>query len=148
MCTQLASATHIFFFYGSYLYLILFLFIFRFSTKRWNVIVTRAEALLIVIGDSSLLELCSFWKIFIDYVKANNGFIIHKTNRKSSEKNRTKKSIENKTDKNVNKKDTNNDKKGLTRNRKKNTNSENSSSRAVKGKIEYAKQKFIKKNRK
>ncbi|EGO29184.1 hypothetical protein SERLADRAFT_456584, partial [Serpula lacrymans var. lacrymans S7.9] len=44
------------------------------SPRRFNVAVTRAQALLIVIGDPSVLSLDPLWRSFLNYVHNNGGW--------------------------------------------------------------------------
>ncbi|XP_053381191.1 putative helicase MOV-10 [Mercenaria mercenaria] len=44
------------------------------NPKRFNVAITRAKALLIVIGNPLVLEMDIHWKKFIDYCDSNGGF--------------------------------------------------------------------------
>ncbi|KAF9441766.1 RNA helicase [Macrolepiota fuliginosa MF-IS2] len=44
------------------------------SPRRFNVSVTRAKALLIVIGDPQVLGLDPFWRSFLNYVHSNDGW--------------------------------------------------------------------------
>ncbi|KAF5383148.1 hypothetical protein D9615_005012 [Tricholomella constricta] len=44
------------------------------SPRRFNVAVTRAKCLLIVIGDPSVLSLDPLWRSFLNYIHNNNGW--------------------------------------------------------------------------
>jgi len=44
------------------------------NPRRFNVAVTRAKALLIVVGDPSVLSLDPLWRSFLNYVHLNNGW--------------------------------------------------------------------------
>jgi superfamily I DNA and/or RNA helicase len=44
------------------------------NPKRFNVALTRAQALLIVVGNATLLSIDENWKIFIDFVIKNEGY--------------------------------------------------------------------------
>ncbi|KDQ06471.1 hypothetical protein BOTBODRAFT_121476 [Botryobasidium botryosum FD-172 SS1] len=44
------------------------------NPRRFNVAITRAKALLIVVGDPFVLGLDSVWRQFMDYVRANGGW--------------------------------------------------------------------------
>ncbi|KAF8067812.1 P-loop containing nucleoside triphosphate hydrolase protein [Lyophyllum atratum] len=44
------------------------------SPRRFNVAVTRAQSLLIVIGDPSVLSLDPLWRSFLNYIHHNNGW--------------------------------------------------------------------------
>ncbi|XP_056130391.1 putative helicase mov-10-B.2 [Lampris incognitus] len=46
------------------------------NEKRFNVAVTRAQALLIVVGDPKALEQHLCWARFIDYCKKNKGYLV------------------------------------------------------------------------
>lgn len=45
------------------------------NEKRLNVALTRAKALLIIIGNASTLQKCSIWDDFITYCHSNNGLV-------------------------------------------------------------------------
>ncbi|KAG1783159.1 P-loop containing nucleoside triphosphate hydrolase protein [Suillus placidus] len=44
------------------------------NPRRFNVAVTRAQALLIVIGDPNILSLDPLWRLFLNYVHLNGGW--------------------------------------------------------------------------
>ncbi|KAF9457917.1 P-loop containing nucleoside triphosphate hydrolase protein [Collybia nuda] len=44
------------------------------NPRRFNVAVTRAKALLIVVGDPQVLSLDPLWRSFLNYVHSNNGW--------------------------------------------------------------------------
>jgi len=44
------------------------------NPRRFNVAITRAKALLIVIGDPSVLSLDPLWRAFLNYVHTNGGW--------------------------------------------------------------------------
>ncbi|KAJ3561909.1 hypothetical protein NP233_g9903 [Leucocoprinus birnbaumii] len=44
------------------------------SPRRFNVSVTRAKALLIIIGDPNVLGLDPLWRLFLNYIHNNNGW--------------------------------------------------------------------------
>ncbi|KAG6811022.1 hypothetical protein H0H92_009325 [Tricholoma furcatifolium] len=44
------------------------------SPRRFNVSVTRAQALLIIIGDPTVLSLDPLWRSFLNYIHDNNGW--------------------------------------------------------------------------
>lgn len=47
----------------------------KFNFQRFNVMITRAKCLLIVVGDRSLLQHDPNWKQFIDFCSENNALI-------------------------------------------------------------------------
>jgi helicase MOV-10 len=44
------------------------------NPRRFNVAITRAKALLIVVGDPNVLGLDPLWRSFLNYVSINNGW--------------------------------------------------------------------------
>jgi RNA helicase armi len=45
-------------------------------SKRMNVAVSRARALLVVFGKEKLLEIDQGWKQLIDYTRSNNTYVV------------------------------------------------------------------------
>lgn len=44
------------------------------NPRRFNVAMTRAQALLIIVGDPVVLSLDRMWRQFLDYIHANGGW--------------------------------------------------------------------------
>ncbi|KAM5541794.1 hypothetical protein V8D89_004523, partial [Ganoderma adspersum] len=44
------------------------------NARRFNVAMTRAKALLVVVGDAAILSVDPLWRAFMNYVHTNNGW--------------------------------------------------------------------------